>query len=392
MSDSSSVQLFYNEESVWGTTPSAPMKEFRFTSESLNQATETAVSEEIRDDRQVADIIRTQVSANGEAGIELSYGAHDDLLEGALFSDWTTDLNSTGSLTFAVGSPTSTTSITCAASPGIFTSARIVAGMWVQISGSAVSPTRNGFFKVAQRLDNDTIEVVGTIPAGSESVRIRGGFLRNGVTRKSYSLEKLFSDLSPVQYVGFKGMRVGSLSLNIAPGSILNGGFSFEGKQAFAAGVTIGNGSITDAPTNDVLNAVDNITDIKIDGASPGTGVFFTEVSLEVQNNLRAQPAIGSLANIGIGAGRCMVSGSIQSYFQNRTLLDKYLAFTTTALSFRAVDGLGNSYLFDFPAVKFSTGANDTPGNDEDVVVNLEFMCKRDPVYDFMFGISRFAA
>ena len=72
MSDSSSTQLFYRPENTWGedptisSSPLLPLRELRFTSESLNFAAQTAVSEEIRSDRQVSDIIRTGVETGGD--------------------------------------------------------------------------------------------------------------------------------------------------------------------------------------------------------------------------------------------------------------------------------------------------------------------------------------
>src|SRR5882672_3003882 len=107
MSDSSSVQLYQVEETVWGTTPATALKEFRFTQESLEFNAQTAQSEEIRNDRQVSDIIRTSVNATGDVGIELSYGTHDDMLEGAFFNDWTTPVNVTQSLKKAPSSMSS---------------------------------------------------------------------------------------------------------------------------------------------------------------------------------------------------------------------------------------------------------------------------------------------
>ena len=94
MSDSSSTQLFYRPENQWGEDPTlasplAPLRELRFTNESLNYAAQTVVSEEIRSDRQVSDIIRTGIESGGDVGIELSFGAFDDLFEGMLYNDWT---------------------------------------------------------------------------------------------------------------------------------------------------------------------------------------------------------------------------------------------------------------------------------------------------------------
>jgi hypothetical protein len=395
MSDSSSVQLYYLEESVWGTTPASALRELRFTSESLSQNTETAVSEEIRADRMVSDIIRTSVNAGGDVGIELSYGAHDDLIAGAMANVWSTALNLNGSFTFTINSPNTSGTISAGStSPGLspspFTNVQV--GAWVKFKHTG-GTTNDGYYLVTAKPDNDTL-TVSPAPASASTVtgRLKGSHIRNGIVRKSFTLEKFYSDLSPAQYQAFTGMRVGTMELSVAPGSIVNGQFGFSGRQSTSSGVTVGTGAAVASSTNDVMNAVDNIGNIRIDGLAPSAGVYFTEISLNLNNSPRNQPAIGSLPNVGIGLGRTQISGTIASYFQNRTLLDRYLNFTALSLSFTATDGAGNSYLYHFPSVKFTAGQAVAGGNDQDVLVNLEFTCRRDPVRGFMFGLNRFPA
>jgi hypothetical protein len=394
MSDSSSVQLFYSEEDTWGESRvgsplAAPtLAALRFTNESLNQTTETAISEEIRSDRQVADIIRTAVSAGGEVGLELSYGAYDTLLQGALYNNFTAALDDTQSYTLAIDSPATTGTLTASGSPGPF--ANVAVGQFIQISGSLLSPTNDGFYRVVAATPD--VLTISPAPTAGETatLRVRGSHLSNGVTRKSFTLEKFFSDVN--EYVAFAGMRVGTLGLTITPGSILNGSFSFEGKSAAASGATVGDGSPTAAPTNDVMNAVDNIDNILVDDAPPSTDICFTNIDFEIDNSLRAQPCIGQLENSGIGIGRTQISGTIEAYFVSRALYERYLNFTETSLSFRTVDTAGNSYYWDFPSVKFTAGEVVAEGNDQDVLVSLEFSARRDPTNGFMIGITRFAA
>jgi hypothetical protein len=408
MSDSSSVQLYYSEETVWGEDPALQsplpqLNEFRFTQDSLAQNTETAISEEIRADRQVSDIIRTAVSAGGDVGIELSYASHDDLIAGALADNWSGLINELAvPASFTLTSPGpgtfQTTSSPLVASPNWLLNVRV--GQWLQITGSLTSPTNDGYYKV-NFVDaaNGTIRFDQAPPANevAGTFAVKGQMINNGTTRKSFLIEKLFSDItdpidSPesavIQY--FTGMRVGSMNLAIAPGSIINGSFSFEGKQAFSVGTTAGNGTPVAVSANDVLNAVDNIRDILIDGVAD-ENCQFTNVEFTVDNSLRAQPCIGQLANNGIGLGRTVVTGTIEAYLLDRSFLDRYLNFTETSISFRATLG-GNNYIFDFPAVKFTTGTTETGGNDQDVLVTVEFTGKRDAGDDFTIAINRFAA
>jgi len=397
MSDSSSVQLFFVEETAWGEIPDVSplvLSEFRFTNESLTQNTETATSEEIRSDRQVADIIRTQVGAGGDAGLELSFGSHDPLFAGALYDNFSTEVNETSvDISVTQPSPLVNTSIFTnvgGGSPDPFRN--IVAGQFIRLTGSVASPNNDGFYKVVSVGAGSPQSLVVSPAAPSvetiTGAQIRGQFVRNGTTRKSFQIEKLFSDLSPIEIQRFSGMRVGSMDLNIAPGAIINGSFTFQGKQLTASSQSIGSQTVA-LSTDDVMSAVDNITDILIDGEPiADLAACFTNVQFTVENNLRDQPCIGSLALGGIGIGRTNVSGTIEAYFRNRTMFDKYLNFDTVSVSFRATLG-GDSYVFDFPAVKFTSGEVVAGGNDQDVITSLEFEAKRDPASDFMIGINR---
>jgi hypothetical protein len=397
------------EETTWGEipvsggSPEAPqLNEFRFTSDSLTQTTETTVSEEIRSDRQVSDIVRTAVSAAGDVGIELSYGSHDDLMAGALADNWSTLVDEVAvAASFATGSPgPGVLTLTPSPIPSPNWLLNVVAGQWLQITGSAVSPNNDGYYKVASVDAASGIVRFTTAPVQTEasgSFNIKGQFIKNGVTRKSFTIEKLFSDItddsdSPesavIQY--YTGMRVGTMNLTIAPGAIINGGFTFEGKQAFSVGQSVGDGNPVAVSADDVMNAVDNITDILIDGV-PDANCIFTSVEFTVDNTLRAQPCIGQLANNGIGLGRSLLTGTIEAYLLDRTFFDKYLNFDTVSLSFRATLA-GDNYVFDFPAVKFISGNTDTGGNDQDVLVSVEFNGKRDPDSDFTVSINRYAA
>jgi hypothetical protein len=140
-----------------------------------------------------------------------------------------------------------------------------------------------------------------------------------------------------------------------------------------------------------VYNAVDNVGNVLIDG-TVDSSVCFTEISFDVENNLRFQPCIGQLESSGIGVGRTQISGTLSAYFVNRTFFERYLNFDTTSVSFSVTDAAGNTYLIDFPSVKFTNGEVVAGGNDEDVLVTIEFTAKRDPTLGFTLGMNRFGA
>lgn len=403
MSDASQTKLSFRDENVWGEDPTTPSpqgdgREFRFTSESLNFNVETAVSEEIRDDRNISSIIRVAAESNGEVNIESSFGSHDPLLDGVFFDNWSSfvDINPPESpqitVTVTAGglSPfaTSTGTISIpAASPDRFAPIRV--GGFVELSNTG-SPDISGFFLVTAKPSPGNLTVQPS-PASSQSgiFRVRSSDIRNGTTFKSFLIEKEFRDVG--LFFAFTGMRVGTWSQNIAPGAIVNGALNFQGETVLEASATIWPGSPAVLPVTatEVLNAVDNISNILINGAVP-IGVNFTEIAFTMDNQLRPNPAIGSLNNVEIGAGQVQVSGTLGSYFLNLNLYNQFRQFTTVRLSFVATDIAGNSYLYFFPAFKLTTGEVVAGGNNTDVFATFEFTAFRDPTFGFAIGLNRF--
>lgn len=94
-SSSNLIELRYINEAVFGVTPATPaLKLLRLTGESLNAGLQTAISEEIRSDRNVQDLVQVGSDAGGSVEFELSHGSFDDLFCGALGQDdlvWSAD-------------------------------------------------------------------------------------------------------------------------------------------------------------------------------------------------------------------------------------------------------------------------------------------------------------
>lgn len=97
MVDSSQTRMAYVSESAWGQTPASPtFTEARFTGENLSPNIDTVVSNEIRPDRNVTDLVQVGQSASGNLDFELSYGAFDNFIESLMYSTWAADVIKNG--------------------------------------------------------------------------------------------------------------------------------------------------------------------------------------------------------------------------------------------------------------------------------------------------------
>ena len=93
MSDANRTSLRFLEEASWDTLDSNPtLQTLRMTGESLVAEVENTISNELRSDRAVSDLIQTSRQNSGGFNFELSYGTFDNLLEGALFDTWATNV------------------------------------------------------------------------------------------------------------------------------------------------------------------------------------------------------------------------------------------------------------------------------------------------------------
>ena len=214
--------------------------------------------------------------------------------------------------------------------------------------------------------------------------------LKNGTELRSFSLQKYLADADTPTYFNFVGNRVGTLGLSFETGSILTGTIGFLGTSS-SASETVLTGQIADvpAPTNDVMNSVGNIVEIKIDGADVTTSTFFNSLSMNLDNGLRSQMAIGKLGPAGIALSRLTVGGSISLYFADKAEYDKYVSGTALSLSFKVQDLAGNSYDFIFPKIKFQSASITSTGLDTDVFMEAEWSAIYDTTAACMIQIDR---
>ncbi len=84
------LRYLAEDTACWGVTPSTgKSREMRITASSLSASKETVVSNELRADRMVSDVVEVAASSGGDVDTEFSAGSLDDFMQAFLLGTWT---------------------------------------------------------------------------------------------------------------------------------------------------------------------------------------------------------------------------------------------------------------------------------------------------------------
>ncbi|MEE9367041.1 MAG: phage tail tube protein [Dehalococcoidales bacterium] len=286
-----------------------------------------------------------------------------------------------------------------------FTTLGLTVGQWLKIGGTAAltgfltNTANNDWVRVSAIATNVlTLDVVPTgwlaeANAAQEIWLQFGDYIINGTTLKQYSLEREFSDISVFEY--FVGMAVNTLNFQLSSQSIVTATAAFLGFNATIVTSRFSGATTIVAPDETVVNTSSNIGRIGRSG-TPITGPnFILEATIDMNNNLRRQNAVANLGAIGIGTGEFGVTGTLNTYFGDSTLIDDVINNTETSLDFRFEGSTGiettkRVVLIDMPRVKYSSGAPAVPGKNQDVLQNLGYQAIRQTSTDTTMLIQQF--
>lgn len=389
MSDSNSVSLAAIKESSYNEviTGNPPLTEIPLISESLEQTTNSSTSATLRSDRQRSDVVRTGVQTGGDLKFALRYGDYDNFMASSLMGNaWST----------AAAIMTANSTIQATLAGTVFTlgigvwATTPTAGMWIEVRGFAAAGD-NGYFKVVSATTTTIVVENGAgmtnEAAGNAITIMQGAQIVNGTTLDSWHFERGYTDLSS-KFAQFGGLSFNSFALEIAADTEITGTFGMIGALEASATATLGDGSNVAASSNQEMNSIDHIPGLLQGGAV----LDLLKIDFNLNNNLRARNIIGNLGAQSMGSGSIDLTGNLQAYFTDHTLMDLYLNWTSTSLAVISEDDAGNAYILDFPNVKLSAGKRPATGLNVDVIADMQFVAYRDGTEDVTFRIVRFPA
>jgi hypothetical protein len=208
--------------------------------------------------------------------------------------------------------------------------------------------------------------------------------LQNGTYRRTFSVQKDFSDMVPRVFHLFRGTLVEGLTLKMEIGKIVSGAFNLLSFGIDpATGITavqLTNATFAAVSSTTPLNAVANLQNFVIDG-TPYAGCIST-LSMQIKNNARAIQCLGSITARDMKLGQFEITGDMELYFNEGSNFGNFVAGTEFDFAFELVDAAGNKYTFSFERCKFETGEVVAGGKNTDVM----FKAKYRGLYDAATG------
>lgn len=195
--------------------------------------------------------------------------------------------------------------------------------------------------------------------------------LKAGTTFRSFAMERGFTDID--QFLVFNGVVLNTLSVNIATNAMATAAFGVLGKSAAAAaGATIDTTpGLTPVGT---AEPYDGFTGAINEGGSAIATV--TALEFNLNNGAEQNFVIGDSTAAGITLGRSNLSGQVTAFFEDASLLNKFVGETLSSIDMTLTRG-ANTLKLDLPEIKYTGG--DIPVDGEGSrMITLPFQALRD--------------
>lgn len=345
--------LYYVKEINCGVTPATPKwKPLRFTGGVPVLNRESLVSAEMSGTREINGFRLGQFNPSGDTNVEISFGSHDDLLEGAQQSRWTT------------GAVDSSVSVTVDASAKTFTrsagdyTANFAVGDLVKFQN--LTGANQGPFLITA-LTSTVMTCAGAKDLSTESATTdvtQGDKLLVGKEIISFSLLIHYTDLNNGAggYDIIRGCELSTSAANIAVNSLVTGTFGFIGKS-YEVDATLPTGStFAAALTTPPFASFDGR--LQQGGETLG---FVTSIAQNTDNSAEANFEIGSRGPSFISFGKVNNTLTLETYFYDYTQFKKFANEQKTDLSvILSLDG--KAMAWSWPEFYYTEGAPDPAG------------------------------
>jgi len=394
MADSNRIRLSFAEETTFGVKRTGTVyEELRILSESLKSDLTNASSDEIHSRRDIRGLNKTDQGVSGSVNCNLysryGFGINRLIGHSLMSGDVWTDSNS-----LVTVQTDESTLIAPGGYPKRYSHGGNdfdndpVVGQWIYITG-AVNAASNGFHKVAAvDISSDWLEVEEAIGANETAVLTIKMLpqVKNGSTLDSMTFQREYTDLG-TEVAFLTGCVINGMSIDASGTDTVKANFDVLGLTETSASSE--EALLYTAGTNPAMTATDGVQFVRENTADITT----TSFQFQASNNLRKKYLLGTLGPSDFNEGDFEVTGSMQMYFETATAYDKFLNQTVTSLSI-GISGEestpGETYIFDFPKVKFTDAQRVAGGRNQDIIADISWQALYDTTEECTMKIAHY--
>lgn len=370
-------QYSYILESTYGTAPTAgAWQRLRLMSENIRANKTRARPQELSTTYESSAAITTQVGVSGTINGALSTGTWDDMLAGALMSDFV-------SLTCAITSGTGNAAgsggfVPISSAPAITLNASsfdltpIPAFGVLSITGDTAQS--NGPWAYVKVNNNAVLiyPLIGTqnyanhqLPAGANIIFKTA---LNGATFKSYSLQAKIGNGFLLRTGGF----VNRIQVSAQQGQFTTIATDFQFANEVHNTADAAAGGYTAAPVGTVHDTVYGFAGVMLNGAQALVNKV-TQCSLTIARDGADQDyAMGTPIAVGQRPGSILVSGSIQVFFADYTMYDSFQQEAQGMFALTTRDRSGAGYTFFIPNAQMMNPQVNAGGKNQPVLATFD--------------------
>ena len=196
--------------------------------------------------------------------------------------------------------------------------------------------------------------------------------LKTGTTRRSFTIERKFGDLATPEFHRHTGCEINTFGLSVSPNSMITATFGVIGKDLALATTQVTGASYAADAGN---SPFDSFTGSITEGGSAIATV--TALELNIENGLEPLFTVGSQTTSRPSIGKSRATGTLTTYFESKSLYEKFLNETSSSISLTLTDLDGNDYLIELGNVKYNSGQPDV-GGEGTVTLAMEFVALYD--------------
>ena len=201
--------------------------------------------------------------------------------------------------------------------------------------------------------------------------------LKVGTTPKFLTLEDYAADIDQARL--FTGCTVSTMSVSMAPNQMVSATFGMVGKDMTISGTekTVAAGGVGEP--FDAYSGELKVADVDGTGAASALSIV-TSVDFTVTNSFAPTFVVGNDSAPQLEFGRAEVEGTITAYFEDLSLINRFLDETESAIEVSVAEGTtagDNVMTFLFPRVKFN-GADIPVDGPTSRIVTLPFVALYD--------------